>query len=213
MLSRPVIAPLPPGFRDPEHPLPPGSTWMRPEAFMPAAGDGRLVYMTLGTIFGAESGDLYDRLLAAAGSVDADVLLTVGRDLAPPEAAVPSNVRVEGFVPQRDVLAGCGVVVCHAGSGTVVGAVANGVPLVLLPLGADQPQNARRCEALGVGRTLDARSASAAAIADAVTAMLDDARPRARARVLQASCATLPTADDVLASLVDGLGVETGGHG
>ena len=48
------------------------------------------------------------------------------------------------------------LVVSHGGSGSVVGALAHGLPMVLLPLGADQPQNARRCAELGVARVLDA---------------------------------------------------------
>jgi UDP:flavonoid glycosyltransferase YjiC (YdhE family) len=45
--------------------------------------------------------------------------------------------------------------VFHGGSGTLGHAIANGLPTVILPLGADQPENAARCAELGASRTLD----------------------------------------------------------
>ena len=50
--------------------------------------------------------------------------------------------------------------VSHGGSGSVIDALAHGLPMVLIPLGADQPLNAARCEALGVARVLDAATAT-----------------------------------------------------
>jgi UDP:flavonoid glycosyltransferase YjiC (YdhE family) len=50
---------------------------------------------------------------------------------------------VERWVPQAEALAQASLVVCHGGSGTVLGALAANVPLVILPLFADQFANAR----------------------------------------------------------------------
>lgn len=66
----------------------------------------------------------------------------------------------------------CGAVVCHGGSGSVLGALAHGLPLVMVPMGADQPLNAARCAALGIARVLDALRASPAAARAAVSAVL-----------------------------------------
>ena len=49
----------------------------------------------------------------------------------------------------------CSLVVFHGGSGTLGHVIANGLPMVILPLGADQPENAQRCAELGASRTLD----------------------------------------------------------
>jgi UDP:flavonoid glycosyltransferase YjiC (YdhE family) len=46
-------------------------------------------------------------------------------------------------------------VIFHGGSGTLAHVVANGLPMVILPLGADQFDNAARCAELGASRTLD----------------------------------------------------------
>ena len=91
-------------------------------------------------------------MLAAAAELPARVLLTVGRDadidaLGP----APPNLRVEAWVPQADVLGHADLVVSHGGSGTTLGALAAGLPLVVVPLFADQPDNARRVAAVGAG--------------------------------------------------------------
>ena len=65
--------------------------------------------------------------------------------------AVPTNVVVERFVPQAEVLPRSAAVVCHGGSGTVLASLAHGVPLLCLPRGADQFANAANLERVGAG--------------------------------------------------------------
>jgi UDP:flavonoid glycosyltransferase YjiC (YdhE family) len=64
--------------------------------------------------------------------------------------------------------------VSHGGSGSVIGALAHGLPMVLVPIGADQPRNARRCEDLHVGRVVPAMDATAARMRLAASAVLAD---------------------------------------
>jgi hypothetical protein len=164
-----AVAPFPPSFRDPARPLPSSAVAIRPSALDRSTDDAPFkmptdrpfVYATLGTIFNLESGDLFERLLAGLGLLDVTALVTVGRALDPSRFdRVPANIHVERFVPQSLVLAHADVVVAHGGSGTVIGALSHGVPVVLLPMGADQPDNAARCAALGVGLELDAVGAT-----------------------------------------------------
>lgn len=205
-----VLAPLPPGLRDPRHPLPPDALHVRPEVLEPGdepppaprRGDRPTVYVTLGTVFPQESGDLLRRVVTALAALEVDLVVTTGPALAPEELGPRrSGVRVERVVPQAAVLPHCDAVVCHAGSGSVVGALAFGLPLVLLPLGADQPHNADRCAALGVGRVLDPVTSSEQDLREAVGDVLGSPRWRASARRLREQCAGLPTADDALALL------------
>ena len=103
-----------------------------------------------------ESGDLFQRVLAGLRDLPIDLIVTVGRDLDPVDLGTqPANVHVERFMPQAALLPHCDLVVSHAGSGSVLGALAHGLPMVLLPIGADQPLNAARCQALGVADVLD----------------------------------------------------------
>jgi MGT family glycosyltransferase len=92
----------------------------------------------------------------AVADLPVRVLLTVGRELdldaLPP---VPGNVRVERWVPQQDVLRHAAAAVVHGGSGSTLGAIAAGVPLVVVPLFADQPYNARRVAEVGAGLAVE----------------------------------------------------------
>src|SRR5205085_262236 len=131
----------------------------------------------------------------AFADVDADVLVTVGRTVDPAAfGRQPDHVRVEQFVPQAEVLADVDLVVSHGGSGSLSAALGHGLRSVLLPLGADQPHNARRAEELGLATVLDAATASPDAIRAAVTeSLLADTAP---ARRLAAEIDGLPGVED-----------------
>lgn len=133
-------------FRDPavDTPVRPLPDWW--------AGDERpLVYLSFGSVTAAfpSAAGLYATAIEQVAALPVRVLATVGRELD--VGPVPPNVRVERWVPQADVLAHAAAVVCHGGSGTVLGALAAGVPLVVVPLFADQPQNAVRVATVGAG--------------------------------------------------------------
>ncbi len=196
-----VLSPFPPSFRDPVAPLPATTLSYRPEPVAPEAR-GSLVYVTLGTIFGPSSGDLLERLLAGLADVPAEVLLTVGRDIDPGDfGPQPAQVRVERFVPQAEVLTQCALVVSHGGSGSLMGALAHGLPSVLTPLGADQPHNAQRAADLGVATALDSAAVTQAEVAEAVTAMLTDLAARQRALAVKAEIDALPSVTEAVRRL------------
>jgi UDP:flavonoid glycosyltransferase YjiC (YdhE family) len=189
-----VLAPLPPSFRDPAHPLPDTTGYFRPFEQAPPPYDGPpRVYLTLGTVFNLESGDLFSRVLAGLGGLAVEVVATVGAEIDPAELGpLPPQVTVERFVPQADILRACSAVVSHGGSGSVLGALAHGLPQVLIPMGADQPLNAARSEELGIARVLDPVAATPADVRNAVRAVLDQPAYRAGAERLQSEFAALP---------------------
>jgi hypothetical protein len=181
--------------------------------------DGPLVYLTFGTVLGHMSmaADVYRVALDAVADLDARVLLTVGRHVDPDALGpVPDNVHVEAWVDQSDVLAGADLVVCHGGSGTVFGALAAGVPLVVVPVFADQFENGRRVEAAGAGLVVESSAGGASGgrqpptasdtprIIDAMRQVLRDDRSRHRAVAIGAEMAAAPTVDEVLERLLVG---------
>ncbi|CCH28455.1 glycosyltransferase [Actinosynnema sp. NPDC047251] len=188
-----VLSPFPPGFRAPD-------TWrhdtehaVRPPLPAVARPAEPLVYFTLGTEFGLESGDLFERVLAGLREVPADVLVTVGREIDPAVfGPQPAHIRVERYVPQDEVLARCTAVVSHGGSGTVMGALTHGLPHLVIPLGADQLTNAERCVALGAGLALDAVTATPEQVGKAVSRLLAEPAHRLAAERLRAELAALP---------------------
>ena len=161
-----VLSPFPPSFRDPAYPLPSTAYSFRPPmstavrdltlAWPSMLRDVPLVYFTLGTVFNLESGDLFARVLGGLRELPVNVIVTVGHHIDPAEfGPQPANVHIERYIAQEAILPQCSLVVSHGGSGSVSGALAHGRPAVLIPMGADQPMNAARCEQLGVARVLD----------------------------------------------------------
>jgi UDP:flavonoid glycosyltransferase YjiC (YdhE family) len=203
-----TLVPVPASYRDPRDPLPPTAHHVRPAVVDTHADAPRFdgvsdrvrsararptVYVTLGTVFPQEAGDLFTRILVGVRDLPVDVVVTVGRAIDPAELGEqPAHVRVEQFLPQAGVLAHCDAVVSHAGSGSVMGALAFGLPSVLVPMGADQPLNADRCVDLGVGRALDAVSSTPADIAEAVADVLRDTSYRDAAMRIRDEIDALP---------------------
>jgi len=208
-----VLCPFPPSFRDPAYPLPRTAYSLRPETPGPSANDSasrwlsRLpdrptVYVTLGTVFNLESGDLFARVLAGLRDLPITVILTVGRDIDPAIFGPQSdNVHIERYIPQSVLLPHCDLVVNHGGSGSVIGALAYGLPLVVIPMGADQSLNAGRCEQLGAGIALDAVQATPRSVQEAVSTILRDPRYRRAAGRIRDEIAALPDPGTVVSLL------------
>jgi UDP:flavonoid glycosyltransferase YjiC (YdhE family) len=171
-----------------------------------------LIYLTFGSIAGGLSvgAAAYRAALDAVTGLPVRVLLTVGR--ATDQSAlgvVPENVHVEAWVPQADVLGHAAAVVSHGGSGTTFGALSAGLPLVLIPLFADQPANARRVAAAGAGLVIEAGPGQADAmrllgpadaprIRAAIENVLADESYRQAASRIAAEMRALPVIDEVL---------------
>jgi UDP:flavonoid glycosyltransferase YjiC (YdhE family) len=174
-------------FRDP--------AWEEPAKELPDWWPGRedepLVYVTFGSVAGSfpQALPAYGVALSAVAGLPARVLLTVGRDLDPSALPdIPDNVHVERWVPQQDVLAHAAAAVVHGGSGSTLGALAAGVPLVVVPLFADQPQNARRVAEVGAGLAVEPNRddvpATIPPLRAAVDTVLSDPSYRDRAQAL-----------------------------
>ncbi|WP_191277685.1 glycosyltransferase [Nocardioides flavus (ex Wang et al. 2016)] len=182
--------------------LPPGEvTALRPTSPDPAAVpdwvadlEPPVVYATLGTLF--NSPDLLRTLLAALDGVGSAVL-TTGRDVDPAElGAVPANVRVERFVPQTQVLPRAAAAIGHGGSGSTLGALAQGVPLVLLPMGADQFHVATGAAAAGAAVVLRPDEVTPASVRAALDAVLADEAYGRAAGAVRAEVAAMPTPEE-----------------
>jgi UDP:flavonoid glycosyltransferase YjiC (YdhE family) len=199
-----VLSDAAPSFRSPESPLPLRPTCYRSHTVSRATSrDGRpSIYVTLGTIFNKASGDLFERILAGLGSIDADVVATVGRGTDPADLGPqPAHVRVERFLPQGEILPHVDMVVSHGGSGSLMATLAHGLPSLLLPLGADQPHNAMRAGQLGVAVTLDAATAGPEEVGECAHAALADDPLHARCVAVAAELRDLPDSSAAVAAL------------
>lgn len=101
----------------------------------------RTVYAILGTVF--TDVVTMRSMVAAVADLPVNLVLTTGPAVDPAAlGALPPNVTAPAFVPQSALPPRCAAVISHAGSGTVLGALAARLPQVYLPSGADQFINA-----------------------------------------------------------------------
>lgn len=180
----------------------------RPASTPPAGGDGwrpsqpdrPTIYLTLGTVL--SNAPLVRLVLDALADVDCNVLATVGRHIDPAELAPwPANATVEQFVPQAEVLPHCTLVIAHGGSGSTLGALAHGLPLLFLPHAADQFDNSAACQAAGVGLTVMPGVVDAPTVREATENLLADERFRTRAQAVAAEIAAMQSPDELAAHL------------
>jgi UDP:flavonoid glycosyltransferase YjiC (YdhE family) len=160
--------------------------WEPPaEDVAPPPGEGPLVLVAPSTAQDAEH-----RLLGAAlqGLADAPVrvLATYNRRLPPRPLPVPANARVVDWVSYSRTMPSCDVVVCHAGHGTLVRALASGCAVVAAPAVGDMNENAARLDWAGAGVRLPRRFVTARGVRLAVERALGEPAIRSRARELAA---------------------------
>jgi MGT family glycosyltransferase len=167
----------------------------------PWPDDGRpAVLLSLSTTY-MQQEDLLQRLVDGLGTVDCHVLVTTGRGLrGRPLARTPVNVHVVEAAPHGSVLPHVRLVVTHGGHGTVLRALCAGVPVLVVPISRDQPDNAARVVHHGVGAKVSKRS-SPAEFASSVRAVLDDEPMRARASAMASRLAADVGAPKAVAAL------------
>jgi UDP:flavonoid glycosyltransferase YjiC (YdhE family) len=102
---------------------------------------------------------------------------------------VPANARLVEWVSYSKAMPGCALVICHAGHGTLVRALASGCPVLCVPAAGDMAENAARADWAGVGVRLPWRWLSPATVRLAVRRALDNPALAARASELAASTA------------------------
>ena len=169
----------------------------------PALTEPPTVYVTFGTLFNANL-DLFRFTVEALRDLPVQLIVTLGRDQDPQTLLPqPASVRVERFIPQADLLPSCSVVVHHGGAGSTFGALAHGVPQVILPQGADNFEHAAMCVAAGVAVALRPDELTAESLVAAVRSALDDGTLRVASDRCAAEIAAMPSAADVAASLRD----------
>jgi MGT family glycosyltransferase len=151
-------------------------------------GGHPLVLVGLSSTVMSHEQELLQRAAEALGQLPVRGLVTTGPAVNPAAIRAPANVSVRRWVRHADVLPYCSAVLTHGGHGTVMKALAAGVPLVVAPLGRDQPDNAARVVHAGAGLWVS-KKAGVPALRDAIARTLDEPRYRAAARRMAATLA------------------------
>ena len=138
-----------------------------------SSNDARpLILVAMSSTFQNQSATI-QALLTAASDLDVRVLVTLGPGLDGASFDVPDNAVVVASAPHDQVMRQAVVVVTHCGHGTVMRALANGCPMLCLPMGRDQNDNAARVAARGAGIRLP-RDADSADLRAALLTLLED---------------------------------------
>ncbi|MEP7203394.1 MAG: glycosyltransferase [Ilumatobacteraceae bacterium] len=160
-----------------------------------------LVYVTSGTEPAGATAP-WAAIVEALGSFDVDAIATIGTHVDPSTlGAVPANLRVARFVPQRFILDKAHLVMSHSGAGSLLGAATRGVPQLLYPLAADQWENADAATGAGVAITCEMDGRSAADIGAALHDLLKDDRFRHAGARVAAEIEAMPTPADHVATI------------
>ena len=209
LFGRLFLTTRPRSLRDPDAPLPEVTAELRPIAddrlgadaaadedpFPPRDGRPR-VAITLGTVNHDQVAVLRS-LIDGAVAAGAHVVVGLGAEPAS-LGSVPAGVSVHAYVPMSVLLPVADLVAFHGGSGTMLAALAAGTPMIIVPLAADQPDNADRCLAAGVARVIAPDDLDVDAVARAVRTVTTDPAYRGRAGEVADEVTAMPGPDVAL---------------
>jgi UDP:flavonoid glycosyltransferase YjiC (YdhE family) len=218
--AAPYLTTMPDALEDPAAPLPARTLRFRDADVQERAtvGGEPFVYVSFGSVTAGTHLPFYPALYRAAiealATLPAHFLLTVGEardhaELGP----LPANFTVQRWSPQDQILPRAAAVVTHGGHGSTLGALAHGVPLVVLPLfSLDQWFNAAAVARAGAGVALDTErhtrravdlpdAETLAGLRPAVEHVLSDPAPRRAAERIAAAMRALPSVDTAPAAL------------
>jgi UDP:flavonoid glycosyltransferase YjiC (YdhE family) len=177
--------------------VPPQAAWLAQLPARPA------VHVTLGTAYNFHI-QLLTNLVDWLSQLPISVICTAGPgvDLQDFESiAGRHNVYLTDYLPLELVLPRCDAVVTAGGFNTVMGALQFGLPMLVLPLGADQPRNARKVASLGAGISLEAAAADRDTVTRVVRDLIVQPSYRVIAARLQERIERMPGPDEALTYL------------
>ncbi len=213
ILARAYLDVCPPSLRPPGHP-----GWLRARPLRPAVGEAlpeerlpdalgalpypETIHLTLGTLYNTAPGVL-ETALAGLRDLPLNLVVTTGPGSDPARLGPqPPHVLVEPHIPHSLLLPRCRLVVSQGGAGVMFGALAHGLPQLILPQGADQPLNAAACQAAGAGLALEPGAVSSEAVAASAERLMAEPAFADAARGIRAEIDAMPRAADVLEALI-----------
>jgi MGT family glycosyltransferase len=183
-----------PGWTDP---------WTAP---FPETDQRPLILVAFSTTFQGHAA-VVQRVLDAAETLPVRVLVTLGGSLEATALRAPANARIVPSAPHGQAMEAAALVVTHGGHGTVVRALTHQRPLLVVPHGRDQADNAARVAERGAGLVLP-KTASTSELRSALQALLSEARFLEAARRLGSAVAA-EAAHSPVASLLEAYASET----
>src|SRR5262249_40843128 len=199
-----VLPTMPPSWVAPDEPVPPTAHFIGPRPFeglgeaLEVPWKHRLerrpvMHATLGTTEVNRTPGLYEAIIDGLRDEPGTLIVSVGDRRDPAELGhQPPNVIVERYVSHAALLPHCDQVLTHGGYGAIMACLSLGLPMVVLPVNADQPRNARRCADLGVARVIGPEERTAEVIRAATRVVLRDPSYRVNAERVRDEISAMP---------------------
>jgi MGT family glycosyltransferase len=126
-----------------------------------------VIYISLGTVFSNFNDNLYQVFFDSFADMNA-VIVLAAYNVDTTKFHVPDNFIIRNYVPQSALLKYTSAAVTHGGMNSMSDLISDNVPFVCIPLGADQPELAKRAEELGATISLDVNTLDAHKLRSAV---------------------------------------------
>ena len=159
-----------------------------------------LIVVTLGTVFGTTA--MLRSMIESLAPTGVDVICTLGAQFVDAGGLERDWVKLVDYVPLDRLLDGVSAVVSVGGAGTTLGTLERGVPLVMLPQGADHPRNVAAATRAGAAIEIH----DPAETGEAVAKLLADPSFTARARAVADEMRTMRSAPEALSELIGLIG-------
>jgi zeaxanthin glucosyltransferase len=145
-----------------------------------------LIYASMGTLVNGLN-NVYGAILEAVSQFpEMQVVLSVGKNVNPGDlGSIPSNTIVVPIAPQIELLKRAALCITHAGLNTALEALAEGVPIVAIPVGYDQPGVAARIAYHGVGEFVEIGNLTARHLSELIGKVTTNPSYRDKARRFQ----------------------------
>lgn len=179
----------------------------------PRAGDGSwkapdngkpLLYTSLGSLFNNWP-EFYQMLFPVVKELDINVLCSIGKTIKPEDLGdIPANVTVMAFTPQLEVLEHTDFFLTHAGTGSVMEALYNGVPMMCIPQMDEQILTAKRAQELGVASSVMLKpEVTEEKLREALLGLMNDPKYTRNAKAMSQEMRTTGGCERAAAAVID----------
>ncbi|MBP2622397.1 glycosyl transferase [Streptococcus oricebi] len=147
-----------------------------------------IVYISLGTLLN-DSPDFFKKCIQAFGNQKLSVIMSIGDKIdARKLGDIPDNIFLAPFLPQLQILERASLFITHGGMNSVNEALYYGVPMLVVPMGNDQPRVAQQVVDVHVGKCLNKCSLTAQQLQESAEELLKNKSYRKRAQAFQNKC-------------------------
>jgi UDP:flavonoid glycosyltransferase YjiC (YdhE family) len=169
----------------------------------------RLIYASMGSLQNGFD-EVFRKIAQACAGLDAQLVLSLGGGLEPEALGrLPGEPIVVKFAPQLELLQRASLTITHAGLNTTLESLTQGVPMVAIPVGNDQPGVAARIDWTQTGRVVPLRKLSAQRLRGEVETVLRDGKYRAAAQQLKEAIGRVNGLEKAADLVEEKLGIET----